>query len=187
MREVIRYNEYVFTVSDVLSPAECLSLIAASEERGYGKALIRTDLGMSDRPDLRNHARLIVDEADNAALLWSRIQPHVPATVNGRKVDGTDERLRYFRYDAGQQFKAHFDGINVGDDGRRNVYAYMVYLNDDFDGGETRFLDIEQPSESINISPQQGMALLFEPNVLHAGLEVTRGRKYAVRTDVMYI
>ena len=60
MREVIRYNEYVFTVCDVLSPAECLSLIAASEERGYGKALIRTDLGMSDRPDLRNHARLIV-------------------------------------------------------------------------------------------------------------------------------
>ncbi len=56
----------------------------------------------------------------------------------------------------------------------------MVYLNDDFTGGETLF------SKGIRIAPQQGMALLFYHWQKHMGDEVLDGRKYVLRSDVMY-
>jgi hypothetical protein len=38
----------------------------------------------------------------------------------------------------------------------------------------------------IRITPVKGMALLFHHPVLHRGDAVTAGRKYVLRTDVMY-
>jgi hypothetical protein len=52
-------------------------------------------------------------------------------------------------------------------------------LNDDFDGGETLF-------EDVTIEPERGMALIFAHGYLHEGGEVLAGRKYVLRTDVMY-
>jgi hypothetical protein len=55
----------------------------------------------------------------------------------------------------------------------------MMYLNDNFEGGETTFRELK-------IRPRQGMALLFLHNLYHEGTQVTRGVKYVLRTDVMY-
>ena len=55
----------------------------------------------------------------------------------------------------------------------------MVYLNDGFSGGETAF-------EDVVIEPVKGMALFFIHQILHKGQPVTKGRKYVLRTDVMY-
>ena len=57
----------------------------------------------------------------------------------------------------------------------------MLYLDDDFDGGETDF-----PQQGTKIAPRAGHALWFQHMVLHAGLEVTRGVKHALRTDVLF-
>ena len=76
----------------------------------------------------------------------------------------------------------------------------MLYLNSgggvDYDDGETRFLPITGgPSKfvpklgadyGLKVVPEIGDCLVFSHEVFHEGLEVTRGRKYAVRTDVMY-
>lgn len=187
MTRVTRYNEYIFTVSDVLTAEECRGFIEFSEEAGYGKALIHTTVGLVDRPSVRNHDRIVLDDPANAEMLWHRIKPFVPETAGERRVAGTNERLRYFRYHPGQQFKAHFDGRIETEKGELSVLGYMVYLNDDYEGGATRFIDLDDDSNSIAIQPKTGMALLFEPNVLHEGLQVTRGRKYVLRTDVMYV
>jgi hypothetical protein len=55
----------------------------------------------------------------------------------------------------------------------------MIYLNDDFTGGETLF-------ENCTIRPQTGMALFFIHHIRHKGETVAAGRKYVLRTDVMY-
>lgn len=61
----------------------------------------------------------------------------------------------------------------------------MVYLNDDFAGGTTDFYgDDELPRASIR--PKRGMALVFVHAQLHEGAPVISGRKYVLRTDVMY-
>jgi prolyl 4-hydroxylase len=57
----------------------------------------------------------------------------------------------------------------------------MIYLNEDFAGGETTF-----PEWDVCITPKTGMMLLFRHELLHAGEAVTRGRKYVLRSDVMY-
>lgn len=53
------------------------------------------------------------------------------------------------------------------------------YLNDGYGGGETWF-------RNVTVTPKRGSALLFEHHLEHAGVAVAGGRKYVLRTDVMY-
>ena len=63
--------------------------------------------------------------------------------------------------------------------------TFMVYLNDDFTGGETKFyLDTGAPR--LSVRPERGAALVFVHRQLHEGAPVVEGRKYVLRTDVMY-
>jgi hypothetical protein len=65
----------------------------------------------------------------------------------------------------------------------------MIYLNDDFDGGATSFrYDYGGTSidGALHVTPRRGMALLFHHPILHRGDPVAVGRKYVLRTDVMY-
>ena len=55
----------------------------------------------------------------------------------------------------------------------------MIYLNDDFEGGETTF-------EQFTVQPKKGTALIFHHPIKHAGEQIRSGVKYALRTDVMY-
>ena len=56
-----------------------------------------------------------------------------------------------------------------------------VYLNDDFEGGHTAFLDF-----GVTTAPRTGTALLFQHYMLHEGCNVVAGTKYVLRSDVMY-
>ena len=61
----------------------------------------------------------------------------------------------------------------------------MVYLNDDFSGGATNFYNGDG-TPNARVQPKHGMALVFRHAQLHEGAPVTSGRKYVLRTDVMY-
>jgi len=65
----------------------------------------------------------------------------------------------------------------------------MVYLNEDFEGGITSFADGYHGASiggAFRVEPKTGMALLFHHPILHRGDAVIAGRKYVLRTDVMY-
>ena len=47
----------------------------------------------------------------------------------------------------------------------------------------TRFLP---PDPLLEVTPTAGMALFFRHAMLHEGVEVTRGLKYVLRTDLMF-
>ena len=70
--------------------------------------------------------------------------------------------------------------------------TFMIYLNDGMAGGETRFFaGIEQafrqpPEPFLAVRPERGMALIFLHSIWHEGAVVQTGRKYVLRTDVMY-
>ena len=65
----------------------------------------------------------------------------------------------------------------------QSLLTLMVYLCDDFTGGST---DFDTRRDDLRIAPRTGMALVFEHPIRHQGAPVTRGRKYVLRTDVMY-
>ena len=179
MSEFHWISDEVFTIADFCSEAECDDSIRLGESLGFGDAPINTFGGAVMMKEVRNNSRVILDDLGLARTFWDRARPYVPRDLGGHAPQGVNERFRFYRYDPGQVFRWHRDGYFERPSGQRSRLTLMVYLNDDFDGGETRF-------ERATIRPSKGMALFFVHHLLHEGSEVTRGRKYVLRTDVMY-
>jgi hypothetical protein len=184
MRHDVVPGDLVFTIEGFLTPEECAQHIATSESGGYDAAPITTSQGPMMRPDIRNNARVIVDDVDLAAALFPRLAPHLPARIEGATPIGINERFRFYRYDPGQTFAWHTDGYYARPNGERSQLTFMVYLNDGYAGGETNF-SLRYPGE-VSVVPKAGMALLFVHHLMHEGARLREGRKYVLRSDVMY-
>jgi prolyl 4-hydroxylase len=172
----------IFTLEGALSPAECDGFIRRAEESGFGDAPVTVGFNKFRMiPDFRNNTRVIADDADLAAFLWSRVASHVPDGLGDYQPVGLNERFRYYRYDVGQQFDWHRDGAFVRSPSEQSLLTVLFYLNEGFEGGTTDFMD-----EELIVAPRRGMALFFSHPLLHRGAPVTKGIKYVLRTDVMY-
>ncbi len=98
---------------------------------------------------------------------------------------GNGEFLSVLHYSSGQEYKPHFDWLPPGDDfdrGGQRVTTALIYLNDDYEGGETHFL-----GPDIQFKGAPGDVLIFQnalPDGLpdkgsrHASLPVTQGAKW---------
>lgn len=181
-------TDSVFTVAPFFTPQECHQYIRISEDCGYEDALVSSPHGQILRTDVRNNQRVLFRNDEIARMLWERAADFVPSEFDGRPAIGVNEMLRFYRYDPGQQFNWHQDFPFERDNGERSFLTFMIYLNDDFEGGETSFEDSysDEPFDPFSVVPQQGMALFFEHATYHTGELVSRGRKYVLRTDVMY-
>jgi len=78
---------------------------------------------------------------------------------------------------------------------RWSQLTWVLYLNDDFDGGHTTFFipsaDEMGVLESRPVQPRTGYATVFPHGecrvpLLHEGSSVSRGCKYLLRTEVIY-
>jgi predicted 2-oxoglutarate/Fe(II)-dependent dioxygenase YbiX len=168
-------------VPAVLSPAECAAELARIEALGPAEAPITTPRGFERRPDLRNNDRVMFDDPALAQRVFAAVRPTLPAAWVGREPCGANERFRGYRYQPGQVFRPHLDGCFQRDATERSELTLMVYLNDDFEGGETAF-----ESPEMVVRPTAGSALLFFHALRHEGREVQRGKKYVLRSDAMY-
>ncbi|KAF0694547.1 Aste57867_14587 [Aphanomyces stellatus] len=194
-REPIRVNTVslsnndllVLVLENVLSAKECKALIAKSEASGYEQALLNVGGGQQElRTDVRNNDRCIIDDTAAAAIIWGRIRSFLPATFNGHDVVGVNERLRFLRYDPGQEFKPHVDGSYCRPDKtEKSFLTIQLYLNggQELVGGATTIFD---RTGDVDIQPAVGRVLIFQHRgVYHAGAQVVQGRKYTIRSDIM--
>lgn len=79
------------------------------------------------------------------------------------------------KYCGGQEYKNHYDGsTNTG-----RVVSAIIYLNNDYDGGEIEFVNF-----GIKIKPEPGMLIIFPSNYAysHIAHPVVSGTKYAIVT-----
>ena len=128
------------------------------------------------------HSGLIMDEPDCATLMQ-------------RARRGIKERLRQFfaipapiysdtiqlvKWEGGQPMPPHADGVNP--DGSphptpHRAFAAIVYLNDDYDGGEIWF-----PNQNVRVPPRRGLLVAFRGGMshMHGVTEVTRGVRYTM-------
>ena len=111
-------------------------------------------------------------------------------SVAARLPEPVFEVPQVMHYSVGQEFKPHHDFLDpkhIGhsaDLARRGqrVGTFLIYLNDDFEGGETEF-----PRAGISYRGRIGDALFLanvtpdgrpDPLTLHAGRPPTRGEKW---------
>lgn len=127
---------------------------------------------------MRNNDRVGFDDKSLADQLWRRLQPHMPSLGGAGEPAKLYEKIRVYHYGPSQRFKRHIDG-RISHEGLESRLTFMVYLNDNFSGGATRFDDVE-------IKPETGKALLFVHEQKHEGSPVAAGEKYVLRSDVLY-
>lgn len=180
----------VFLVAGVLALDECRALIERAESIGFAAASVRTHSGPKMMTHIRNNDRVTLDDADLAYLMWSRISSLLPMLDHQQPL-GVDHRLRFYRYEPGQEFKRHKDGSVTNKGGHVSKLSYLIYLNSDFEGGATTFRDYVGSGDSRQkiehtITPDTGAALLFRHERWHEGSELKTGRKYVLRSDVFY-
>jgi predicted 2-oxoglutarate/Fe(II)-dependent dioxygenase YbiX len=103
-----------------------------------------------------------------AATLWYAEKFHLPDLHHV-------EPYNLLRYQTGQEYKAHFDG-GLADN---RVVSPILYLNDNYKGGELEFVHY-----GITIKPKAGSLYLFPSNYpySHIAHPVTEGTKYAIVT-----
>jgi prolyl 4-hydroxylase len=109
--------------------------------------------------------------------------------IDGYSIDQAED-IQVVKYEPNGYYNEHHDSCcddldeckEFLKDGNR-ILTMVIYLNDDFEGGATRF-----PKLDKNFKPKKYSGILFYPmnkngdkcheNSLHAGMPVTKGEKY---------
>jgi prolyl 4-hydroxylase len=95
------------------------------------------------------------------------------------------EDIQLTKYQKNEYYKEHWDFFNVppiNNETNDRVATFIMYLNDDFEGGTTYFPDLD-----LRVIPKAGSAIYFQYNykgflknlkTKHIGETVTAGTKY---------
>lgn len=179
--------ETLYVLPRAFSGPECESWIRSTEERGYAPT------GANYPADYRDNDRLLFDDPLLAETLYARLASQLPETLEREgarwHLIGLNERFRCCRYAEGQSFTIHRDGPYAPGPGQRSWLTVMLYLNDaqEFEGGRTIFYADRSGDEVlVAVPPEQGDLVVFSHDLWHSGQAVTSGRKYVLRTDVLY-
>lgn len=196
-------------IKDVLSPQECASIITAGESMGFTPDAPTRDDG-EESSVLAHNFYWVVDQAFHDKL-WARVRRFVPAQVAARQVRGINRRFRVYRYVPGAEYRCHIDGAwppsgidevsgsyqydaSPRSARQSSLFTFLIYLNDDFRGGETTFFIPGVRDGVMNaypVTPIRGSVAVFphgetQGALLHEGTGVIEGAKYVIRTDVEY-
>ena len=183
-----RFNSSeLYEYPNLLSNEECDKIIELSRN----KVLRSTVIGESKKNDVSE-----VRTSKNT-FLQNSVDP-LMKSIDDRieKIIGISpekyEDLQVVHYQPGQFYKAHWDACDPKQDprcvedyknGGLRFATFIIYLNDDMEGGETEF-----PLMNRKVSPEKGKGVLFfdlEDNLTerrelskHAGLPPTSGEKW---------
>jgi hypothetical protein len=178
--ELEGYRAHVSVTPNVLTRTECAELIDYCERMCFRRSRVaeRRDDIVSDVIQVRTRSSSTVALNDRSHPLLAKIYRQC-AMIEG--VDETYiETIQCVRYKHGQKYQAHFDGGIA----LPRLTTFLLYLNDDFTGGETYF-----PMLDHSVVPVAGSCLRFsscdrDGRILwqseHGGLPVRSGIKYAL-------
>ncbi len=177
------------TVNDVFTLQQCKEFIEFSHQFDYEVApiMINSKDGISELwTEIRNNQRVIYDDVQFADRIFQQVKDFLPDELFEWHVSGLNERFRFYLYEDGQTFKPHYDGNYEVNDWHSSQLTLLIYLSEDFEGGETKFFNQTRHAPTFNIQPKVGQILIFEHRQMHSGAPVLTGQKYVLRTDVMY-
>jgi hypothetical protein len=178
-----RYRKSIRILDNFLSEQECNEIICYCNERNNFKQSM-----------VYNHADVKGKELKNTNI-YSKDRTSSNMELKGYgKVDDLYHKLckafgcgrnqlepiSCIKYEKNQQFKYHHDFIQGGD----RIFTAVIYLNNDFEGGELRFPEID-----LTYKSKTGSCIIFQnidesqqliPESMHGSLPITAGVKYAI-------
>jgi len=188
-----------FVLEDVLNEDECTRVMDWGHELGF------EDCGYSNA--VRVTERVEVVSPQTAHEIYRRVSRFIKSVDlfkqhRGLRDDipcrwlspcGINPHFRVCRYQPRGFFTPHYDGAKDFDD-CYSLQTFMLYLNDGYRDGTTRFFtDLQQhykPGIEAFVThryhPKAGSALIFFHNITHDGEQVSHGQKYIMRSEVMY-
>eukprot|EP01114_Cavostelium_apophysatum_P004788 TRINITY_DN15160_c0_g1_i1.p1 TRINITY_DN15160_c0_g1~~TRINITY_DN15160_c0_g1_i1.p1 ORF type:complete len:212 (+),score=28.94 TRINITY_DN15160_c0_g1_i1:63-698(+) len=175
-------NKECMVLYNVLSKEECDYFIEETERLGYQSLIGEYS------PTYRDNDRVMVRDGGLADLVYKRVKHLFHDRIYQKsnfKPIGLNEMFRFCRYVKGGHFNAHTDAEFIRSNKERSFLTFMIYLNGGLDGGSTNFLE-SRGKVLERIHPEAGMVLCFDHIMLHEGEALLSGKKYLMRTDVMF-
>ena len=174
-------------IENFLSIEECELLVNSANYHGF------SSLEKEYPEDYRSNKRLVSYANLTSKILWKRLQK----MLNGKdfngispfgygyegiwKPIGLNTCFKFSVYEEGDFFKPHFDGIFIPVENQSTIVTMMIYLNDNFEKGESVFYS-EKNDKEVQIKPFIGKAVLFNHDIPHEGKPIKKGFKYILRT-----
>lgn len=185
--EVVSWEPRAFSIRNFASSFECAEIantaslhvmpsFVLNQDGNYATDVIRTSKEVRLRPGIRH---IVINAVERREALWSQLP-----LENG-------EYPLVLRYEKGQFFGEHFDyfipemfamGEGPLEFGGQRITTHLLYLNDEFTGGETRFDAVD-----LAVRPERGMSVIFhdikpnhniDPLTRHTGVAVETGVKW---------
>lgn len=172
-------TDYIFTIDSFITEDNCMTILSQINENDFSHAPIVTSRGEELKTDIRKNKRIIFDDYKLSESLFNQNKKHFPLTLSGRNLIGLNEKFRIYKYSKNEYFKPHADTPYKRKNGELSLLSLLIYLNNDYKGGETKF-------DRIKVKGSTGMALVFHHGLIHEGSKVLEGFKYVLRTDVMF-
>ena len=163
----------------LFTPAECAYLIDVAAPLLQPSVVVDPQTGQQVPNPVRTSSAVgfpFTDENPAIHALNKRL-----AAASGTDVR-SGEPLQVLHYAPGERYHEHSDALpDIAPDQQR-VLTFLVYLNEDYEGGETNF-----PLAGLTFRGRAGDGLLFrnaspdgrpDEQAIHAGLPVTAGVKH---------
>jgi len=211
--EVASVSPRVFTIRNFLSSTECDTIREMALHQGmigstlYAGSLAKQQRDVSTRSSsnawLARSTAAVTDQIYRRAAHLLQIDESLLEAPIDDDVDAQEhsiaESLQVIRYKEGEAYAPHHDWVLSSQRNRHQPTRFatiLMYLNDDFEGGETVFPRAvnSQNHDGVRIEPEKGMAILFY-NILpdgnlddlsqHGSEPVTKGEKVRIENNVI--
>jgi len=171
-------------IPNFLSHEQCDEIIKLIDANHSRSSVV---VGGTDRSDITEHRTSSTSNLDPSIDVIKNVHQKISDFLVLPLEKG--ESLQGQLYEPGQYFRPHNDffsgpayNMHCRASGNR-THTLMVYLNDDFDGGETNF-----PNLNKVVKPEKGKAIWWKnmedgitlTDSLHEGVTVKTGKKYIV-------
>tara|TARA_R100001015_G_C4634050_1_gene199833 strand:+ start:1393 stop:2040 length:648 start_codon:yes stop_codon:yes gene_type:complete len=194
--KLVIHTDWLRVYDDVLSKSDCNKIIQFGQKLSFTDSTV---VGQTTKKSTyRTSSHIVLPESLHQNLILSKIV---------EKASGYDaanqEPISLLKYKPGQQYRPHPDYFDEHSEtgreqmkGLRNrVMTALLFLNDNFTGGQTQFYNDERGyNPEITVHPKRGRLILWmnmnikynfaqvtkRKNIIstHAGLPVIEGTKH---------
>lgn len=167
----------IYLLKNILTPEECDK---------YIKYINENEIEQAQRLPCKTYNPRYVDYLKNdqqSIEFWEKLNGIVPQMYQGRTLKRVLDivPVAKYRFPESDGTTIHTDFVHAND----IVYAVVLYLNDNFEGGETSVYPDDSDIPIITNKAKQGDGIIFHISMRHRG-HPTKGEKYIIRPRLCY-